>query len=171
MTDAPVIRTERLTLRPHRLGDWEPFAAFFESEAARYVGGPLDRRRAWHGFASDVGSWNLLGFGCWGVDETATGTFVGQVGLGKPAHFPEAEIGWIVFPAFQRRGFAHEAALAARDYAYDTLGWTTAVSYIDRANAASIALARKLGCTEDPEAERWDPADAVYRHPAPEAAR
>jgi RimJ/RimL family protein N-acetyltransferase len=169
MTEAPTIRTARLTLRPHRLADFEPMAAFFESDASRYVGGPYDRRRSWHGFAGDVGSWNLLGFGCWGVELTATGAFVGQVGLNKPAYFPEREIGWIVFPAFQRRGFAYEAALAAREYAYGKLGWTTAVSYIDRDNAASIALARKLGCVEDPDAERWDPEDVVFRHPAPEA--
>jgi RimJ/RimL family protein N-acetyltransferase len=171
MTEAPLLRTERLTLRPHRLGDWEPIAAFFASDAARYVGGPLPRPRAWHGFASDVGSWSLLGFGYWGVDETATGTFVGQVGLGKPAHFPEAEIGWIIFPEFQRRGFAYEAALAVRDYAFGALGWATAVSYIDPENAASIALARKLGCVEDPEAARWDPDDLVFRHLAPERGR
>lgn len=168
MTRAPEIRTERLTLRPHRLGDWEAIASFFESDDAAYVGGPLDRRRTWFGFAADVGSWDLLGFGAWAVDETATGAFVGQVGLNRPAHFPEAEIGWIVFPGFQRRGYAVEAARAARAHAYGPLGWTTAVSYIDRANAASIATARRLGCVEDPGAARFDAKDAVYRHPSPE---
>ena len=34
MTGAPVIRTERLTLRPHAMSDWEPIAAFFEDDAA-----------------------------------------------------------------------------------------------------------------------------------------
>jgi RimJ/RimL family protein N-acetyltransferase len=171
VTEAPAIGTARLTLRPHRLSDWERFAAFFESEASRYVGGPLDRKRTWNGFAADVGSWTLLGHGAWAVDDAATGAFVGQVGLNRPAHFPEREIGWIVFPEFQRRGFAFEAALAARAYAYGTLGWTTAVSYIDRDNAASIALARKLGCVEDSGAERWDPRDIVFRHPSPEVLR
>jgi RimJ/RimL family protein N-acetyltransferase len=171
VSEAPVIRTARLTLRPHRMSDWEPMAAFFESEAARYVGGPLPRRRSWYGFAADVGSWPLLGFGCWGVDETATGAFVGQVGLNQPAHFPEREIGWIVFPSFQRRGFATEAALAARGFAYGTLGWTTAVSYVHPENAASIATARRLGCVEDPDAERYDAEDLVFRHPGPEALR
>jgi RimJ/RimL family protein N-acetyltransferase len=171
VTEAPLIRTARLTLRPHRLSDWEPMAAFFESDASRYVGGPLPRPRAWHSFAGDVGSWILLGFGAWAVDETDTGAFVGQIGLNKPAHFPEAEIGWITFPDHQRRGYATEAALAARAHAYGTLGWTTAVSYIDRDNAASIALARRLGCVEDPDAARFDPKDIVFRHPAPEALR
>ena len=168
MTEAPVIHTERLTLRPHRMSDWEPIAAFFESDAASYVGGPLSRRRSWFGFGTDVGSWVLLGFGCWALDETATGTLVGQIGLNRPPHFPESEIGWIVFPLHQRRGYATEGARAARDFAYGTLGWSTAVSYVDHRNLASIATARRLGCTEDPDADRFDDEDIVFRHPAPE---
>jgi RimJ/RimL family protein N-acetyltransferase len=163
-----VIRTRRLTLRPYRLDDWDAFAAFFTSEEARYVGGPVPLPRLWNGFASDVGIWALQGFGYWAVDESATGARVGQVGLSKPPHFPEREIGWIIYPAFQRRGYGREAALAARDFAYTTLGWTTAVSYIDRDNVASIALARSIGCVEDPDAATFDPVDTVYRHPAPE---
>lgn len=166
---APVIETGRLTLRPHRMDDWEAMAAFFESEASAFVGGPLTRRRSWYGFAADVGSWDLLGFGNWAVDETATGAFVGQVGLNRPPHFPEREIGWIVFAPWQRRGYAIEAARAVRHFAYGTLGWDTAVSYVNPANAASIATARRLGCTEDPGAARFDDADLVFRHPAPEA--
>ena len=166
---APLIETARLTLRPYRLSDWERFAAFYESDAARYVGGPLPRPRTWNGFAADVGSWELFGFGYWAIEETATGACVGQVGLSHPPHFPEREIGWIVYPEFQRRGFATEAALAARAYAYGIAGWTTAVSYIDRDNARSIALALRIGCTEDRGAARLDPEDLVFRHPAPGA--
>lgn len=169
MTEAPVIRTARLTLRPHRLSDWEPFGAFLESDAARYVGGPMPRRRSWYVFAGDVGCWSLHGFGGWAIEETATGAFAGQVALNQPSHFPEREVGWIVFPEFQNRGFATEAARAARAHAYGPLGWTTAVSYIHRANAPSIAVARRLGCAEDPAAARFDPEDLVFRHPAPEA--
>jgi RimJ/RimL family protein N-acetyltransferase len=165
---APVIETGRLTLRPHAMADWEAMAAFFESDASVYVGGPLPRRRSWYGFGADVGAWDLLGFGNWAVDETATGTFVGQVGLNRPPHFPEAEIGWIVFPSFQRRGFATEAARAARAFAYRKLGWKTAVSYIDGDNAASIATARRLGCVEDRDAARISDQDLVFRHPRPE---
>jgi RimJ/RimL family protein N-acetyltransferase len=164
---APVLQTERLRLRPHVLSDWEAIAAFYESEEARFVGGPLDRRRSWFGFGADVGSWGLLGFGCWAVEERATGALAGQVGLNRPPHFPEAEIGWLTFPAFRRRGYAREAARAARAFAYGTLGWATAVSYVDPDNAASIAVARALGCVEDAEAERFDAEDIVFRHPSP----
>ena len=57
MTLAPRTATERLTLRPYRPDDWERFAAFYESDAARYVGGPLPRERTWNGFLADVGAW------------------------------------------------------------------------------------------------------------------
>jgi RimJ/RimL family protein N-acetyltransferase len=169
MTDAPRLETERLVLRPHRMEDFPPFAAFFAGDRARFVGGPLPLRRVWHGFASDVGSWALMGFGAWAIEEKATGDFAGQVGLNKPAYFPEREIGWILMPGFEGRGFATEAARTARVFAYDTLGWNTAVSYIDPENRRSIAVARRLGATEDERAERFDPKDLVFRHPAPEA--
>ncbi len=54
-----------------------------------------------------------------------------------------------------------------RRHAYEDLGWETAVSYIDPANARSIALAERLGCTRDDAADRVHPDDLVYRHPSP----
>ena len=171
MTTAPRIETDRLVLRPHRLEDFAAYAAFYASDAASFIGGPMAATRAWHAFAADVGGWDLVGFGSWAIEEKATGDFAGQLSLNKPPHFPEREIGWFLLSGFEGRGYATEAALAARAFAYGTLGWPTAVSYVDPDNARSIALARRLGCTEDPDAERHDPEDVVYRHPGPGALR
>ena len=122
MTAAPLIETERLVLRPHRMEDFPPFAAFYASEGARFIGGPMDDRRAWHVFAADVGGWELMGFGGWAIEEKASGAFAGQVALSKPPHFPEREIGWLLLPGFERRGYATEGARAVRAYAYGELG-------------------------------------------------
>ncbi|ARE41110.1 acetyltransferase, GNAT family [Rhodovulum sp. P5] len=167
MTEAPVIETARLRLRPHRIEDFEPFAALFASDRSRFIGGPLPRRRVWHGFASDVGQWGLLGFGAWGLERKMDGAFIGQVGLNKPDHFPERELGWLLFRRFEGFGYAHEAALAARDFAYGDLGFDTLVSYIDPENDRSIRLAERLGATRDSDVLGPDPGDLVYRHPAP----
>jgi len=43
------------------------------------------------------------------------------------------------------RGYAHEAAVAAIDYAIDLLGWTDIAHHIDPANTRSIRLAERLG--------------------------
>jgi RimJ/RimL family protein N-acetyltransferase len=169
MTAAPVIETERLRLRPHRLEDFAPFAAFYASDAARFIGGPLSAERAWHAFAADVGAWDLLGSGAWGLEEKATGALAGQLAANRAPHFPEPEIGWILLPGFEGRGYATEAARAVRDFAYRALGWETAVSYVDPCNCRSIALARRLGCTEDGAAEPLHRGDIVFRHPGPVA--
>jgi RimJ/RimL family protein N-acetyltransferase len=66
------------------------------------------------------------------------------------------------------RGVAQETALAARDYAYDTLGWTTAISLIAADNTRSRALAERLGATRDGgfAHERFGQMQ-VWRHPGP----
>jgi len=64
------------------------------------------------------------------------------------------------------RGYATEAALALRDWAFSTLKLPSLVSYIAPGNAASVAVAERLGARLDPAAPRTVPADLVYRHSA-----
>lgn len=168
MTDVPIMETARLILRPHRVEDFEPLAALLGSARARHMDGRLSRRQAWSAFAADVGQWSLLGFGPWAIDRRADGAFLGQVGLNRPDHFPECEIGWMLCEEAEGHGYAKEAAIAARDHAYRSLGLQTLVSYIDPENARSIALAERLGAVQDPDAPAPDIGDLVYRLPVPE---
>jgi len=152
------------------MADFDALAAMLGSQDARHMGGPFDTYRAWAIFGADVGSWDLMGHGAWAVDLTATGETVGQIGLNHPPFFPERELGWLIYAPFRGRGYAREAATAARDHAFGPLGWDTLVSYIGCENAASIKVAEALGARLDPKAMRpdpEDPEDLVYRHPAP----
>ncbi|MFC3613682.1 GNAT family N-acetyltransferase [Lutimaribacter marinistellae] len=166
MTEAPIISTERLRLRPHVLSDMDAFREFFRSDRARYVDGPSDETHLWYGFASEVGSWSLCNWGGWAI-ETPDGALVGQVAITKPPHFAEVELGWILFDGFEGRGYAEEAARAALDWAFEVRGLPTLVSYIHRDNARSVALAKRLGAYHDAAASAHDPDDVVYRHPHP----
>ena len=47
------------------------------------------------------------------------------------------------------KGYATEAAQAARAHAYDVLGWETAISLIDPENLGSKAVAERLGARFD----------------------
>ncbi len=164
----PVLRTERLVLRAPRLPDFEAFAAFLASDRSRFVGGPCDRFGAWRRFGGIIGGWGLRGYGTWLVADRETDAPLGVVGLIHPDSWPEAEIGWTMFSEGEGRGLAFEAARAARDYAYGTLGWTAAISFIDPDNARSVALGRRMGCT--PEGTFEHPAFGtmhIWRHPAP----
>lgn len=169
----PVLRTERLTLRGPGIGDFEAVAAFLASDRARYIGGPLSRHLAWRSFSSIVGQWQLRGYGMWSIDETATGAFVGIVGLYDPEGWIAPEIGWwAVVPAQEGRGFITEAARAARRYAYEFAGWSEAFSVIAEGNKRSVRVATRLGATLDHTEDLGERGVAlVYRHPSPAALR
>lgn len=167
------LETERLILRRPTGGDWPRVGDFFMSDRAAMVGGPYTLGKAWRHFASEVGHWDILGFGMWAVTAKGDDTILGLVGPWCPADWPETEIGWLVFDGAEGKGIAFEAARAAIDHAFAELGWDTAVSYIDAGNTRSIALAEKLGASLDPVAPQPKPDQPclVYRHPKPEAAR
>ncbi|KMW60524.1 Acetyltransferase, GNAT family [Candidatus Rhodobacter oscarellae] len=170
---APTLQTERLTLRAHRMEDFDAFAALWASEDSKFMGGPEDRNMAWHLFAGEIASWQLQGFGYWTLERQSDAALLGGCGFGRPPAFPERELGWYLYADHRGHGYVTEAARAARDFAYGTLGWSTLVSYISLQNAASIAVAERLGAVPDATAAYADgdtPEDTVvYRHPAPEA--
>lgn len=168
--DIPEIETERLILRGPKPGDWEADAEFRTSERSCFVGGPSTRMAAWRGFAARWGHWAIRGFGMFTVTRKGSDAALGVVGPLFPEGWAEPELGWIVYPQAERQSIAYEAALACRRYAYGTLGWTTAISYIDPENTRSRALAERLGCTLDPDVPHpFDGPCMVYRHPIPEA--
>ncbi|WP_439137620.1 GNAT family N-acetyltransferase [Roseicyclus sp.] len=168
MTTIPTLTTERLTLRAPRLSDFDAYAAFRASERARFVGGPDNQIKAWGQFIGLPGQWAIRGYGRWIAADRDTDAPVGVVGLLYPIGWPEPEIAWSIFVEAEGRGLAQEAALAARHYAYETAGWTTAISLIDPANTRSVALAERLGC--QPEGAFQHAifgAMQIWRHPAP----
>ncbi len=165
----PALTTERLTLRAPQISDFDAYAAFRGSERARHLGGPYSRTRAFEQLGEIIGHWHLRGFGRWMVADRRTDQPLGIVGLFYPDDWPEPEIAWSVFAAGEGRGIAAEAAVASRAYAYDTLGWTTAISLIAPANTRSIALARRLNATLEKTYDDEGIGEMqLWRHPAPE---
>lgn len=154
-TAAPVLHTDRLTLRAHRLDDFAPFAAMWgDPIVTRHIGGrPSTHGESWARLLRIAGHWALLGFGYWLVEETASGRLVGDVGFGDlqrgltPSLDGTAEMGWVLSPWAHGRGYAHEAATAA-------LAWAAAhvdrpvTCIIDLDNVPSQRLAARLGFHE-----------------------
>ncbi|HHB80156.1 MAG TPA: N-acetyltransferase, partial [Aliiroseovarius sp.] len=159
-------------LRAPEMSDFDAWHAFTQGDRSRFVR-PAETSLgiSWRAFAHVVGMWALRGYGLFVFCDKETGAPLGSAGPWHPLDWPEAEIGWSVWAAeAEGKGYAFEAASAARDHAFTTLGWDTAVSYIDPENARSIALAERLGATLDPSATQPAEFDClVYRHPAPDA--
>ena len=59
--------------------------------------------------------------------------------------FPEVGLYWAVSPAWQRQGYATEAASALVRYAFGTLNLQRILATTDYSNVASIGVMQKLG--------------------------
>lgn len=169
MTPIPTVETANLRLRCPEMRDFDAFAAFRMSDRAAHLGGACTRTQAFDKLSEIIGHWHLRGYGRWMVADKDTDRALGVVGPYLPDDWPEPEIAWSVFAEAEGRGVAYEAALAARRYAYETLGWKTAVSCISPGNDRSVALAQRLGATREDDFTTVDGLVLeVYRHPAPE---
>jgi RimJ/RimL family protein N-acetyltransferase len=171
LAHTPVLQTERLILRAPIASDWPHWRDFAVSDRAAFIGGPMDEAKAWRAMGHVIGMWVMRHYGQFIYCLRGSEEPLGMCGPWHPADWPEREIGWHVWSAeAEGKGYAFEAASAARDYAFAVLKWDTAVSYIDPANDRSIALALRLGARRDTEAAIPHPEEPtlVYRHPKPE---
>src|SRR5271155_4605286 len=113
----PVLETERLRLRGHRLDDFASCAAMWADpivtrHITRHIGGrPFSEEESWHRLLRYVGHWVLLGFGYWVVEEKATGAFIGEVGFAdwkrslEPSLGEMPEIGWVFASSSHGKGY------------------------------------------------------------------
>lgn len=146
LAQAPVLTTDRLILRAPQAEDFEPWAAFCaDEETMRYIGGVQARSVAWRGICSVTGAWAIRGFSMFSVIEKSTGRWIGRMGPWQPEDWPGTEVGWALTRDTWGKGYATEGAIACMDYAFDVLGWREAIHTIEPENAASQAVARKLG--------------------------
>jgi len=162
----PVLETERLRLRAPQESDLPAVMDFMASERARFVGGPLPRQQGFKSFTSMLGHWMLRGYGFWMVADRRDDTPLGRVGFLFGEGWHEPELGWQLFEGVEGRGIAFEAACAARAYGAAKLGLDGVISYTDPANARSIALARRLGCTHERDVTfMGHDGIGIWRHP------
>ncbi|MGH1354680.1 MAG: GNAT family N-acetyltransferase [Thalassovita sp.] len=166
----PTLETDRLILRAPREEDVRAELDFYASDASRFVGGPMRPDQVWRQQATIMGHWLFRGYGYWAAVAKDTGAYLGRIGLWFPEGWPEREIGWTLLPAAQGNGYATEGGAALRQYAYETLGWDTAISLIAPENAASQAVARRLGARFETHLDhpRFGTVE-IWRHIAPDA--
>ena len=144
----PTLETERLTLRSFREEDVRAFFELSQDPAVvRFVG---DRRvpteqEAWRAVAGWLGHWAMRGYGQWAIEERSSGRFIGRAGIINPVHWPGPEVGYLLGRDYWGRGYATEAASAAMGWGFDQIGFADLLSLIDPDNAASIAVATRLG--------------------------
>jgi RimJ/RimL family protein N-acetyltransferase len=151
----PRLETERLILRAFSPDDFETFASFMADEdVMRYLTGhPMSRAEAWRSLAVSIGHWHLRGYGTWAVERKEDGAFMGRVGMINPEGWPGLEVGWTLGKPYWGSGYATEAAAAALNFAFLTQPVDKIISCIHPDNAASQAVAKRIGEKRGPLSE------------------
>jgi [ribosomal protein S5]-alanine N-acetyltransferase len=161
----PVLETERLTLRAPNPADWPAFRDYRASDRTTFTGGPKNEIAAAEQFASFFGHWIMRGFGRLIAQDRATGRPLGHFGPMQWQEGAVVELTWSLWTAdAEGRGIATEAAHAMHAWVFGPLGLQTALAEIHRDNAASHAIARRLGGQViDGQRPTWFEDGAVYR--------
>jgi ribosomal-protein-alanine N-acetyltransferase len=155
-----VLETDRLVLRPPVPEDAEALAPMYaDPEVMRFLGNgrTLTRDETERSVERMISGWEADGFGLFTTVRREDDTVLGRVGLilwnpetWEPTRAAsegpkELEVGYTIGKPYWGRGYATEAAAAARDFALERLGAERLIALIIHGNDASENVARKLG--------------------------
>jgi RimJ/RimL family protein N-acetyltransferase len=151
-----VIETERL-LRPLEMADEDDLLLYqSDPEIVRYVPWPVRTREhvrealakaVAHNRLSDANDHLVLA-----IVLQDLGKVIGQCNLSiTERDDKQGEFGYVVSGAFVRRGFATEASRAVLEYGFSVADLHRITARIDTRNAASAAVAAKLGMRREAE--------------------
>lgn len=150
-------------MRGFQRNDLEPFSEMnLDPVVMEHFAGPMTRQDTEAFVDRIMGHWQERGWGLWALERLDTGEFIGFTGL-WPVRFesafePKVEVGWRLAAAHWGRGFATEAARAALEFAFDTLGWDEVTSFTTVGNERSRAVMERLGMRRDPAGDFEHPS-------------
>ena len=148
-----LITTERLVLRRFRTAD-APVLAEYRSdpEVARYQSwdAPFPLLRAETAVANFIASDpDRAGWFQYAVERAEDRVLIGDVAVRLHDNLKQAEIGFTLAPAYQKRGYATEAVGAVLDRLFRVQGLHKVTGECDARNVASAGLLERLGFTRE----------------------
>ena len=163
--DIPTIETERLILRAPLESDLDALEVFNQSERSHLIGGPLDRANCWRVISNGIGHWAPRGFGMWHIHHKADDRMIGACGFIFREGWDEPELGWNVHDGYEGKGYAFEAAMAARTHGATHFDLNGILSYIGPINHRPIVLATRMGASFERQGSLLGEVADIYRHP------
>jgi len=143
-----IMQTDRLYLREMTQEDYPSLCKMLQDEDVMYAyAHAFSDEEAHNWLNNQIARYGRYGFGLWAVILKKTGEMIGQCGLtiqdynGKEV----VEVGYLFQKAQWHQGYATEAAIACRNYAFEKLGVEEVYSIIRDNNIASQQVAKRNG--------------------------
>ena len=145
-----ILETERLILREMCQSDFPLLCKHLQDEEVMYAyEHAFSDAEVQEGLDKQIQNYNQYGFGVWAVILKENKELIGHCGLSmQPCEDRELlEIGYIFQKAYWHKGYATEAAIACREYAFNKLNADEVFSLIRVSNTASQHVAQRNGMT------------------------
>ena len=143
-----ILETERLFLREMTMDDFDALNAVLGDDAIMiHYPYTFDEARVRSWIERNMNRYRNDGFGLWAVCLKDSGEMIGDCGLTLQNIEGEMlpEIGYHIRADRQGQGFAKEAALAVRDWAFANTEYPALYSYCKYTNVGSFKTAESIG--------------------------
>lgn len=152
------LETSRLFLRPMLQTDFEAlYLIFTDPNVMAAFNHPLFTPEQMQGWLQrNLEHQDQYGYGLFSVVRKETNELIGDCGLELMEDMGAAELGYDFRSPFWNQGYATEAAIAVRGYAFDVLKLPRLISLIRVGNLASRRVAEKAGMTLIEEFRRYE---------------
>ncbi len=145
-----ILETERLYLREMNQADFSSLCKILQDKDVMYAyEHAFDDVEAQEWLDRQIMRYSQYGFGLWAVILKETDEMIGQCGLTMQDcnNRQVLEVGYLFQKAFWHKGYASEAAIACKEYAFEVLDADEVFSIIRDTNIASQNVAKRNGMT------------------------
>ena len=143
-----IIETERLILREMTPDDFDAlYSVLADSDIMKHYPYTFDEKRVQNWINKNIERYRIFGFGLWAVCIKPSEKMIGDCGLTMQNINGEIrpEIGYHIAKAYQRQGYAKEAAAAFCDLTFKITPFNEVYSCMKSENIASCATAKSIG--------------------------
>lgn len=145
-----ILETERLYFREMNQADFDSLCKILQDEKTMYAyEGAFSDSEAQEWLDRQIDRYHKWNFGLWALILKESGEMIGQSGLTMQPwkNTQVLEIGYLLNRDYWHNGYATEAAIACKNYAFDVLKSNEVYSIIRDTNTASQNVAIRNGMT------------------------
>ena len=143
-----ILKTDRLTLSPLSLGDYDFFKIVNQDKSVReflWDGVLMSEDALTEILERNEKHFKQDSFGLYKLTEADTKIEVGYVGLWPFFDDQQPQLLYAVLPAYHGKGYATEGAAIVIRHAFDVLGYSHLIASMDKPNTKSSAVCERLG--------------------------